>query len=121
MTMRAFRDGNALTAMKICSLANNWSQRALPRDAATPACAGERRIDGADLTFFRFPRSWLRMARRAMRGRLDCCNSWSRGIIVVRRLLSLLSLSIPGRCKASNLKDVQLQSEVLVAACISSL
>jgi hypothetical protein len=59
LTMRAFRDGTPYSNEDLF-FANtpNFSARCT-RDAATPGmCLGERRIDGADLTF-RFPRSWL--------------------------------------------------------------
>jgi hypothetical protein len=59
LSMRAFRDGSPYSNEDLF-LANAPSLSArCTRDGATPGmCLGERRVDGADLTF-RFPRSWL--------------------------------------------------------------
>src|ERR1700759_2393198 len=59
LTLRAFRDGSPYGGEDLFSANVPPFNARCTRDGATPGmCLGERRIDGADLTF-RFPKAWL--------------------------------------------------------------
>lgn len=59
LTLRPFRDGTPYAGEDLFTADQPPLGVRCTRDAATPGmCLGERRIEGADLTF-RFPRQWL--------------------------------------------------------------